>query len=148
MSCLQTALSRFVSKLSLVSIKLYNTLPDFIFFLPFSWLNSFFYGNENLVQCPQVRPLCVLPCVFTSRVALFGFGPMLGLDLTAPRAWAIVLRCLLLNLLGQLVLARGLHKVASEKAEFGAQEFAVALSNRCKLVSLFCTDQLKLFFGN
>lgn len=29
MSCLQTALSRFVSKLSLVSIKLYNTLPDF-----------------------------------------------------------------------------------------------------------------------
>jgi len=72
---------------------------------------------------------------------------MLGLDLTAPRAWAIVLRCLLLNLLGQLVLARGLHKVASERAEFGAQEFSVALSNRCKLVSLFCTDQLKLFFG-
>lgn len=39
MSCLQTALSRFVSKLSLVSIKLYNTLPDFharsvVFLLP------------------------------------------------------------------------------------------------------------------
>jgi len=78
MSCLQTALSRFVSKLSLVSIKLYNTLPDFYLFFFFSTTISSSQWYRQQAFDRQSRPgICLyMPrhCLAALRFEVWGLG--------------------------------------------------------------------------
>lgn len=94
MSCLQTALSRFVSKLSLVSIKLYNTLPDFharsvVFCCPLNLVHNASAAGPALQWGTGLGVCLYMPRGAALFVVGLGFGPRICACCTCTSACAL-----------------------------------------------------------